>query len=332
MIALPDAAAVERFRHDWQAATGADHARKALIALSGGADSSALLLLFAAARGSAQPFAAATVDHRLRAASAGEAAQAARLARACGTEHAILTGDLPGRVGPTANVSARARALRYDSLAQHADAIGAWWIVTAHHADDQLETMVMRLNRGSGIRGLAGVRQQQGRIVRPLLGWRRSELAKVAAEAGVVAVHDPSNADDRFDRARLRKQLAGAGWLDAVAASRSAAALAEAEAALHWSAERAFQQHCVPAGSDMIFNNPAALPAELRRRLVERCIHHLAPDLMLRGGVVTRLIERLSRRESATIGSVIARPTTGRLQVGLDHAWHFRAAPPRRSP
>ena len=105
-------------------------------------------------------------------------------------------------------MSARARALRYALLEAEADAAGASYIATAHHADDQLETLIMRLGRGSGVSGLAGVRAASGRVIRPLLGWRRAALAAIVAAAGIDPIQDPSNVSDRFERARLRKKLA----------------------------------------------------------------------------------------------------------------------------
>jgi tRNA(Ile)-lysidine synthase len=93
-------------------------------------------------------------------------------------------------------------------------------LATAHHADDQAETLLARLNRGSGVAGLAGVRARgivpgtRLPLIRPLLGWRRADLGEVVAAAGLTPVQDPSNSDDRFDRARIRKALSRwrTGW------------------------------------------------------------------------------------------------------------------------
>lgn len=319
-VALPQSI-VARFAHDWRTASGEEGGACTLVALSGGADSSALVLLFAAL--GAGNVVAATVNHGLRPEAAAEAVRAGALARACGVPHAILTGALPERVGATANVSARARALRYRLLEEHAAAVGARWIVTAHHADDQLETMVMRLNRGAGIRGLAGVRARQGRVVRPLLGWRRAELAAIVAGCGVVPVDDPSNADERFDRARLRKVLAGVDWLDRPAIGRSAAALAEAAAAIDWAAERLAGEVCV-FGAGEVRVSAEGVPAELRRRLVERCLRHVDPTIAARGEAVGRAMARLDSGAEGTLGAV-------RYRVDSDGWWNFREAPPRRA-
>lgn len=320
---LLDAAACERFLKDWYAVTGPEGAERALIALSGGPDSSALLLLMAGNG----PIAAATVDHGLRPESAAEAKAAAALAQSCGIEHSILNGPLPERAGPTANLSARARDLRYGLLEAHATAIGARWIVTAHHADDQLETMIMRLNRGAGVRGLAAVRSRNERIVRPLLGWRRRELAAIVASCGVTPVDDPTNIDDRFDRARLRKALATAHWIDPVMVAQSASALAEADAAIAWSADRAATERCTFTEQRAILL-PAELPREIQRRLVERCLRHIDPAIDLRGRGVTGLIDSLQNGSSVTLGKVAARVSH---KAKPTESWVFRKAPPRRS-
>lgn len=320
-----DPALVERFIRDWKALTGAGVADRALIALSGGPDSAALLLLFAAIRGSLNPPIAATVDHGIRAASSAEAGLAADLCRALGVPHTILKGELPDRSGPTANLSARARDLRYGLLRAHAEANGARWIVTAHHADDQLETLIMRLNRGSGVGGLAGIRGLADPVVRPLLGWSRAELAGLVTAAGVNAVNDPSNVDARFDRARLRKNLQGAEWLDMRAAARSAAALAEADEALEWAVDRLQAETCHFGEGQSIFES-FLVPPELQRRLVERCLRHIDPGINIRGDDLTRLLAKLRRCDPATLGRV----RCGVVMMHYAEAWSFQTAPPRQ--
>src|SRR3546814_20007306 len=114
--------------------------------------------------------------------------------------------------------------------------------MSAHHADDQLETMLMRLNRGSGVAGLAGVRARTDRLLRPLLFWRRSELAEVAARAGCPTVQDPRNFDPHFDRAAIRARLKQTDWLASLSASRSAAPLAYSENPLAWGLYGFFSQ------------------------------------------------------------------------------------------
>ncbi|MDQ8758064.1 tRNA lysidine(34) synthetase TilS [Sphingosinicella sp. LHD-64] len=317
-LAVPPSALVSRFRADLDALVGEGDGRLG-VAISGGPDSLALLLLAHAARPGG--IAAATVDHRLRTESADEAAFVARVCAELDVPHATLADDAP----ITGNVQSGARALRYRLLGHWAEATGAGWLLTAHHRDDQVETLLMRLNRGAGVGGLAGVRAttviDRAKVARPLLGWSREELAAVVAAAGLIPVQDPGNIDPRYDRARLRAQLADAGWIDRRGVARSAAALAEADAALEWMAERLLSE-CVTRAGDAFQLDTDGLPGELRRRLTLRILAGLAPGVAARGPELDRLLETLASGGSATLGGVKC--------VG-GATWRFEAAPPRRS-
>lgn len=314
----PDPDVVARFGADLDRLIGP--APQALgIAVSGGPDSLALLLLAHAARPGAVH--AATVDHGLRPESAAEAAFVADLCARLGVPHATLRGDAP----LAGNIQSGARALRYRLLGDWAREAGLGCVLTAHHGDDQAETLLMRLLRGSGTSGLAGVREWTRigalDVVRPLLGWRRAELAAVVGGSGIAAVDDPSNADPRFDRARLRKHLAEAGWIDPLALARSAAALAEAEAAIAWAATRLHDARAKREG-DALCIDMGDLPAELRRRLVLRALSELAPEGAPRGAEVDRLLAALSGGGTATLAGVKCRAD--------GDVWRFAPAPPRR--
>jgi tRNA(Ile)-lysidine synthase len=314
-----DPATLDRFADDLSALC--DPARdRVLVAVSGGPDSLALLLLTHALLG--QRCLAATVDHGLRPEATDEAAWVSDLCGARGIEHAVLRGDLPERAGHTANLSARARALRYELLQARADAVGATHIATAHHADDQVETLVMRLNRGAGVGGLAGVRARSGRVIRPLLGWRRAELGAIVAAAGIVAVDDPSNISDRFDRARLRKHLAAIDWIDPLRVAASAAALGDAEDAIGWTV-RQLGTDRIAADGDSLLLDARDLPFELVRRLVEQCVRRIDATAEIRGPALLRMVKALESGDTAMLGDVAA--------VALSPAaWRFREAPPRR--
>ena len=314
-----DPATLDRFRAD-MAALGCSPQQVLLVAVSGGADSLALLLLTHALAG--ERCRAATVDHGLRAEARGEAEWVAALCAQRGVPHAILSAPLPARVAGSANLSGRARALRHTLLIEEADRVGASAILMAHHADDQAETLMMRLNRGSGVGGLSGVRAVNGRVVRPLLGWRRAELAAIVAAAGLTAVDDPTNGDMRFDRARMRRHLADAPWLDIGAVAQSAAWLAEADAALEWSMARLIDERWQEDASGVQLN-AADLPDELARRLILRALLAIEPEAMPRGEQVTRIVAALRRGETSTLGGVLCATRGGR--------WTFCLAPPRRS-
>lgn len=317
-LKAPDGAAVDRFRRALDGLIHADRDR-VLVALSGGADSVALLLLAHAALG--ERCQAATVDHGLRPAGADEARFAAALCAERGIAHTILTGPMPERVSRTANVSARARTLRYNLLHDHAQRIGADWIATAHHADDQLETLVMRINRGAGVGGLAGIRPAGWRVIRPLLDWRRAELVAVTQAARIAAVVDPSNVDDRFDRARLRKELGGVPWLDPTGLAASTGALAQAEEALVWTTQRLLAERVAEA-EDALLLDPSDVPAELLRRLVRTCVDVFDPAANPTGPALGAFIARLIDGKRTTLGAVLATP---------GQYWRFELAPARRT-
>jgi tRNA(Ile)-lysidine synthase len=205
-----------------------------LLAVSGGPDSTALPLMAAGWAGGPALY-AATVDHALRPESAAEAQAVAALAAGLGVPHRTLRWE---GEKPATRLQERARNARYGLLEAEAERVGAKVVVTAHHLDDQAETVLMRLARGSGIAGLAGMAARTRRgaveIARPLLGVAKSDLIAFCDARGVAYARDPSNANPRFARPRLRG-LAGtlaAEGLDAPALARLARRAALAEEAL----------------------------------------------------------------------------------------------------
>jgi tRNA(Ile)-lysidine synthase len=182
-----------------------------VLAVSGGPDSTALLLLAARWRAALRrgpDLLAVTIDHRLRPDAAAEAQAVKRVARQLGVAHRTLrwTGAKPATGLPQA-----AREARYRLLAAAADKLGGGAIVTAHTRDDQAETVLMRLARGSGLTGLCGMarRTQVGgcALIRPLLDLPKVRLIATLAQAGIPFADDPSNRDPRFTRARMRGLL-----------------------------------------------------------------------------------------------------------------------------
>jgi tRNA(Ile)-lysidine synthase len=302
-----------RFRADLERLTGGAPERLG-IAVSGGPDSLALLLLAHVAYPGR--IHAATVDHGLRAEGAAEAAFVAGVCGARAIPHATLRAGMTDK----SNLQAAARARRYALLAAWIGEIGAPFFATAHHLDDQAETLVMRLSRGSGLSGLSGIRAVNGPIVRPLLGWRRRELAEVVRKAGLDPVADPSNRDERFDRVRIRNRLAETAWLEPEPLARSAGALAEADAAMEWMVGQLWPER-VDAAPDGFTLDPGGLPIELRRRLVLAILAAMG-RLAPRGDEMTRLLATLGAGGTATLAEVKC--------AGGD-LWRFTPAPPRRS-
>ena len=312
---------IERFAADLAALWPAVSAEGSWLglAVSGGPDSLALLLL--AARAIPGAVAAATVDHGLRPEGAAEAAAVARICASLDVPHRTIAVTVePG------NVQSEARAARYRALADWMMADGLSALATAHHADDQAETLLLRLNRASGVAGLAGVRARgvvpgtRLPLLRPLLGWRRSELADVVSDAGLVAADDPSNRDNRYDRARLRKALADADWIDVPALAQSAAHLADADAALDWAAAREWAENVEQSGMGITYRPQA--PRAVALRVLARIVTELDGEAP-RGGAVARLFEALLARQPASIGGLVARAMPG--------GWSFGKAPGRRT-
>ncbi len=272
------------------------------LAVSGGADSMALMHLVAgwceSMGRSRADIVVLTVDHGLRPDSSTEAEWVATRAKALGFAHATLvwSGDKP-----SAGVQEAARAARYRLLLGEARRRRVSAICLAHTQDDQAETVLMRLARGSGIDGLAAMRSRSLRagiaLLRPLLAVPHARLVATLEALGADWLEDPSNADLRFERVRLRRlmpRFAEAG-LTAEAVSRSAWRLQRAQAALEvavdrWIAEAARLE---PAGHALLDRARLnALPEEIALRILARVLRAVG------GEASARRPPRLAKREA----------------------------------
>ncbi len=218
---------------------------KILLAVSGGPDSTALLVLAAkwrAARGDGPELIAATIDHKLRAASKAEAKAVAKLAASLGVPHRILAWK--GRK-PVTGVQEAAREARFAMFASLAKEIGADALMTAHTRDDQAETVLHRMGRGSGIGGLAGIRRMHVRggirLVRPFLDLPKARLVATLKKLRIPFAADPTNKDTKYLRARLRKlaPLLAKEGIDAANLALMAKRIGRANAALNRLADEA---------------------------------------------------------------------------------------------
>jgi len=233
------------------------------VALSGGADS--LSLTAVAAR--TMPTTALIVDHRLQPDSQRVAANACEQAITLGCVDAqVLSVD----VGTAGGLEAAARTARYPALDE---ARAGAPVLLAHTLDDQAETVLLGLGRGSGTRSIAGMLPCDPPWYRPLLGVRRSVTHAACAELGIDPWHDPHNADRRFTRARLRadvlpllEEVLGGGVAEALA--RTATALREDTDTLDGLAERALAEF--GAGQGLDTGRLATLPEAVRRRVIRR--------------------------------------------------------------
>lgn len=307
--------------------------KKLALAVSGGPDSLALLLL--AHECLPGRIVAATVDHGLRPEATKEAAYVARLCARREILHTTLKPDSP--IG--GNIQSQAREARYALLKRWAcDAHQVNFIATAHHADDQLETLLMRLARGSGVSGMAGVRRRNGLIIRPLLDFTRAELETICASAGVEPKRDPSNDDEAYDRVRIRNWLAADDHpLDPAAAVRTAGAMDDAEHALLWMTtqlEKESLRYFIRDSnvSGFLFSEYEGdkavvilgnfYPFEIRRRLLSNALRRFG-ETKLRGEALVRAVGQLQLGATLTIGNVLCR--------GGENNWLLTPAPARKN-
>ena len=275
---------------------------------------------------------AATVDHGLRPEAAEEAAMVARLCAGLAIPHEIVSVAVePG------NLQDRARDARYAALCRSFGLRGVDTFATGHHADDQAETLLMRLNRGSGLSGLAGIRARRTivaddplgeyTVVRPLLDWRRAELAAIVSAAGIEPARDPSNEDDRFDRVQVRRALAELSWLDPLAVSRSAEHLQEAERAVE-------DAVAYVAASAISWDENVAYYRWGHAQLIEiEAVRSLMCELgaEVSRSQVAQMVQQLRTEGHATLGGVMARRAMHQQDpLTQVDSWRFEREPPRR--
>jgi tRNA(Ile)-lysidine synthase len=312
-----------------------------LLAVSGGPDSTALLLLAArwrAARKRGPELLAITVDHGLRPDSAREAGAVKRLAARLGVKHRTLRWS--GRK-PAAGLQEAARAMRYRLLGDAARNAGGRHILTGHTLDDQAETVVLRLARGSGLTGLGAMARVASLptgedndilLVRPLLDLPKARLLATLAAAGLVFADDPSNRDPRFTRARLRglMPLLAKEGLDARRLALLARRLRRAEATLELAVDAAEGAVlAVPwTGGDTIMlaaEKFLRLPAEVALRLLGRAIARTGDEGPVELGKLEALYGNLTGSGQARIRRTLAGALVTLTGAGLT----VERAPPR---
>jgi tRNA(Ile)-lysidine synthase len=323
---------------DWKSAPAI------VLAVSGGPDSVALMWLMVRWRRAMRQgphLVAVTVDHGLRPEAAREARDVKRLAKTLDLPHRTLrwTG-----AKPKTGLPAAARNARYRLLAKAANATGATHILTAHTQDDQAETLLMRMSRGSGIAGLAAMARQSPRdgvmLARPLLQIPKARLLATLNKANISFAEDPTNRDAGFTRPRFRAimpALAAEGC-DARNLTRLASRLARANAALELLVDGAERYLALgerdPAGFNA--NAFAALSEEIRVRLLLRRIDRVGHEGPAELGKVEALLAALDRAPAETgrtKGRIRLKQTLAGAVVTLtDHRLSIEPAPPRRRP
>lgn len=288
------------------------------LAVSGGPDSLALLYLLAqwrAAHRDGSALVVLTVDHGLRPQSRDEALLVAGTAEAAGLQHATLVWE-HGAVAE--GLQERARAARYDLMAGYCHAHDIPALVTAHHLDDQAETFLMRLMRGSGLDGLAAI-PEQGRwagltLFRPLLDVSKARLLATVEAAGIAYVTDPSNTDQLFERGRLRsamETLIGLG-LTAEAIALSAKRLRRVRAALDAAADAFLDSHAEMSSAGYAAVDTDALdamPEEIALRVLSRLLATIG------GGIEPVRLAKLEALRAALKEAPDKAHTLGRCRI-----------------
>ena len=328
-------AQAKRLFADWKSAPAI------VLAVSGGPDSMALMWFAARwrralARG--PRLVAVTVDHGLRTEAAREARDVKRLARSLEVPHRTLrwTG-----AKPKTGLPAAARAARYRLLAQAARANGATHILTAHTRDDQAETLLMRMLRGSGIAGLAAMTRVSEReglwLARPLLDVSKAQLVATLNRARINFADDPTNRDVSYTRPRLRAlmpALAAEGG-DSKNLARLAARLARANAALEVLADGAERYLALRDRNDAArFGFDAAafagLAEEIRLRLLKRAIDRVGHEGPAELGKLEAVLAVLDQAIAAG-GSRQKLTLAGAMVTLIGGRIHVEPAPPRRA-
>jgi tRNA(Ile)-lysidine synthase len=328
------AAAVERALRRHAMLAGGE---RVLVAVSGGADSVALLhLLVALAPRWRLDLHVLHVDHGLREDSAADAAFVRGLAAGLGVPAAVARVTVP----PGGSREAAAREARYAALEAEADRVGAARIAVGHTADDQAETVLMRVLAGAGVRGLAGIPPVRGRIVRPLLEVRHARLVEALAAAGVAWREDPTNRDPKFWRNRLRHEVLP--WLEtthaphAVAALARVARLARAAAdALDRQAAEVLDRLGVAAGGAIVLPRAAlaALPREIAAETLRQAAARLGGRASLRAWGhrgLRRVLASPPPRRPFRLGGIVIEVSGERVRLGTASPAPLRARPVAR--
>lgn len=281
----------------------------------------------------------ATVDHGLRAESAAEAELVARQADILGLPHSTLAWV---GIKPTTGLQAKAREARYRLLGDHARSLGARFVLTAHHADDQAETVLMRLGRGSGVAGLAAMARTTAldpdvapgvTLVRPLLDCPKRDLLDLCATESLAFATDPSNEDPTFARVRLRRQAEAATTLglDPPTLRRLARRMARVEAALELEVARRLAE-LRPVAKPGIWRADVAVLREAAPEIVQRLLDQVIIEVAGAGILPLERLERLADTMLAALQARLPfRGTLGGTLLAVDSGGTLVVTPePRR--
>jgi tRNA(Ile)-lysidine synthase len=256
--------------------------KRVAIAVSGGPDSMALVFAVSEAYPHSDIH-ALSVDHGMRAGSAQELESVGRvLLSLTNVKHHILTWE---DAKPETKIMEEARNARYSLMAEKCCDLNVTDLCVAHHGDDQAETVLFRLAKGSGIDGLSGMSATTQyapdlRILRPVLTVQKSDLIAFCDARGVDYIQDPSNKNEAFSRVRLRESmnvLEGEG-LTVRRINTLGERSARARCALDWSADKAYESTVIVSANEIILQNIIDYPFEIVLRMVVKSIGTLVPQ------------------------------------------------------
>lgn len=298
------------------------------VALSGGSDSTAVMVALAQGQTAHETeICAATVDHGLRPEAADEARLAGQCAQGFGVPHDILTWDgWDGR----GNLQDKARNARYALLADWAARRGLGAVVLGHTAEDQAETVLMRLGRSAGVDGLSGMAARRVvnnvTFLRPALGLRRAALRDFLSENGTGWSDDPSNDNTRFDRVRVRRLLPDLAQVGVTveALAETAEHMRDARAALDWYTFTSARDHAQVIGGAVAIDQRAfrTFPTEIARRLMIGALRWVGGGVYPpRRDALGRVISQARRTDAAcTLGGCTVFGAGGHIWVAREFA------------
>ncbi len=293
-----------------------------LVAVSGGADSVALLhLLLALAAELSLSLHVLHVDHGLRPDSGRDAAFVRDLAERLGVPADVARVTIPAG----ASLEAAARAERYAALDAHARRLDAHRIAVGHTVDDQAETVLMRMLAGAGVRGLAGIPAVRGRVIRPLIETRRADLVALLEAAGLSWIEDPSNRDPRFLRNRIRHELLPVlstsyhpdvvATLDRIARlCRTTVEAIERVAVRELDRLAITDDDAIVLAHDALAELPAQVAAEVLRQAAARLGSHAPLRAWAHRGLA-RVLASPPPRRAFRLGGVIVEVSSGRVRL-----------------
>ncbi|HEY3191116.1 MAG TPA: tRNA lysidine(34) synthetase TilS, partial [Solirubrobacteraceae bacterium] len=304
-----------------------------LVAVSGGADSVALLhLLLTLSPELALRLHVLHVDHGLRPDSHRDAAFVGQLAARLGVPAEVARVTVP----PGGSLEAAARAERYAALDAHARRIGADRIAVGHTVDDQAETVLMRMMAGAGVRGLAGIPAMRGRVIRPLIATRRADLVALLQAAGLSWIEDPSNRDPRFLRNRIRHELMpvlSASYRPDIVTTleRIARLCRNTVEAIERVASRELDRLAIADDDAIVLAHDAlaGLPAQVAAEVLRQAAARLGSRAPLRAWAhrgLARVLASPPPRRAFRLGGVVVEVSSGRVRLAASE----RASLPER--